>query len=145
VPIPLFDQGQSARATAAGELRAARQRYAGLAVETRAAARAAAQRLRSARDRAIYQRTVILPLRQQILDETQKHYNAMQVGAFQLLQARQAQIDAAAAYIESLREYWLARVEVDQVINGAAGGAAASSPAARPPTAQRRSDDEGGH
>jgi cobalt-zinc-cadmium efflux system outer membrane protein len=142
VPVPLFDQGQSASAIASSDLRAARERYAALAIETRAAARAAVHRLRAARERARYLRRVILPLRQEVLDETQKQYNAMQVGAFQLLQAKQAQVDAGAAYVESLRDYWLARAAVDQL---AAGSAPVEVTVSRTMERASRSTDRGGH
>jgi cobalt-zinc-cadmium efflux system outer membrane protein len=119
-----------------------RERDIAQAVETRAAARAAAQELRAARDRVNHQRNVILPLRDQILNETQKHYNAMQVGAFQLLQAKQAQVDAGARYVELLRDYWLARAAIDQL---AAGGAAEISAARSTSSASGNNPSQGGH
>ena len=60
----------------------------------------------------------MLPLRNEIVEQTQLQYNAMQLGPFQLLIAKQQQIDAGAAYIRALRDYWLARTELDQLLNG---------------------------
>ena len=60
----------------------------------------------------------MLPLRQQIVEQTQLQYNAMQIGAFQLLQAKQEQIDAGNAYIRTLRDYWVARTELDLLLSG---------------------------
>jgi cobalt-zinc-cadmium efflux system outer membrane protein len=142
VPVPLFDQSQAAVSIAGSEFRAARERYAAQAVEIRAAARAAAVELRSALDRARYQRSVILPLREQIVNETQQHYNAMQIGAFQLLQAKQQQIDGGARYVELLRDYWLARAAVDRIAAGGASAETATSPIALSLTA---SNSQGGH
>lgn len=116
--VPLFNQGQPAIAKARSELRRAQQHYTGLAVTIRARVRAAQSALSSARDRAVYYREVILPVRQQIVEQTQLHYNAMQVGPFQLLLAKQQQIDAASEYIETLEEYWLAKSELDQILAG---------------------------
>ena len=42
----------------------------------------------------------------------------MQIGAFQLLQAKQQEIEAGGQYIETLRDYWLARTELDQLLSG---------------------------
>jgi cobalt-zinc-cadmium efflux system outer membrane protein len=42
----------------------------------------------------------------------------MQVGPFQLLLARQQQIESGAAYIGALRSYWLARTRLDQILQG---------------------------
>ena len=117
-PIPLFDQGQARIAFAQAQLRRARQLYWARAVEIRAEARAGAIRLRAARNRVDDYRNVILPLKQQVLEQTQLQYNAMQVGVFQLLQARQQQVEAAARYIQSLRDYWLARAQLAQIMNG---------------------------
>ena len=45
-----------------------------------------------------------MPLRQEVLDETQKQYNAMQIGAFDLLRAKQEQVDAAVKALTSILE-----------------------------------------
>ena len=42
----------------------------------------------------------------------------MQVGIFQLLQAKREQIAAGRLYIDSLRGYWVARTVFEQVLNG---------------------------
>ena len=115
-PIPLFDQGQAVLARGGAQLRQAQQRYAALAVEVRSQVRAAYSRMTAARDLAQYYRREVLPLSAQIVDQTQLQYNAMQTGVFQLLQAKQAQIDAGREYIESLREYWLARSELERAL-----------------------------
>lgn len=118
LPIPLFDQGQARTATALAELNRTRDLYAATAIDIRAEARAAALRLRAAQERVAYYRQVILPVRQQVLDQTQLQYNAMQVGVFQLLQARQDQVRAGAEYIEALRSYWLARARAEAIAAG---------------------------
>lgn len=116
--IPLFDQGQARVGRGVAELRRARQEYYGAAVRIRATARALRDRVDGARDRALYYRDILLPLRERIVNEAQLQYNAMQLGPFQLLRAREQQIQTAVAYIESLRDYWLARADVEQILNG---------------------------
>lgn len=118
LPIPLFDQGQAATASARAELERARQQYIATAVEVRSAARAARNRLLAAHARANYYRQVILPLRHEITERTQLQYNAMQVGAFQLLEAKQEEVEAGIAYIAALREYWIARTQMEQITSG---------------------------
>lgn len=122
LPIPVFNQGQPGVAAAAARLEQARQQYMARAIEIRAAARAARLRVLNARQRALYYREVILPLRQEIVDHTQLEYNAMLIGAFELLDARRQQIDAGAQYIQSLRDYWIARSRLDQILAGRAPG-----------------------
>jgi cobalt-zinc-cadmium efflux system outer membrane protein len=129
VPIPLFDTGEAAVSRAGAELRRARQNYPATAVEVRVAARAARDRLLAARATAERYRSSVLPIRHSIVEQTQAENNAMLVGTFDVLRAKQDEIEAGAAYVNALRDYWLARAEFDQVMNGRM--APASSPAPR--------------
>jgi cobalt-zinc-cadmium efflux system outer membrane protein len=123
IPIPLFDQGQARIARAASELRRAQQEHYALAVRIRATARAARERLQGAEDRARYYRDIVLPLQERIVNEAQLQYNAMQIGILQLLRDRERQIETGVAYVEALREYWLARAELAQLSSGRLPGA----------------------
>ncbi len=118
LPIPLFNQGRPVIAAARARLRQARERHAALAVEIRSRVRAAHESVVAARDQADYYAKVILPLRQQIVEQTQLQYNAMQIGTFQLLQSKREQIEAGSAYLRALRDYWVARTELDLLLNG---------------------------
>jgi outer membrane protein, heavy metal efflux system len=116
--IPLFDQGQARSGRAAAGLRRFQQEYYALGVRIRAQARAVRDRLEGAGDRARYYRDILLPLHERIVNETQLQYNAMQLGPFQLLRAREQQIQTAVTYIEALRDYWFARADLGQLLSG---------------------------
>ena len=58
----------------------------------------------------------MLPTQQVVTDQTLLRYNGMFVGVFDLLEARQEQIDTGRDYIESLAEYWAARTELERVL-----------------------------
>lgn len=118
VEVPLFYQGQGEVGVAEAERRQQEDVYADTAVRIRATARVAAAELAAARDRLIYSRDVVLPLKQKVVEETQLQYNAMLVGIFQLLQAKRSQIEAGARYIDQLREYWIARSNVEELLAG---------------------------
>ena len=118
VQVPLFYQGQGEVGVAEAERRQEENVYTDTAVRLRAAARVAAAELAAARDRVLYSRGVVMPLRQKVIEETQLQYNAMLVGVFQLLQAKREQIEAGATYIDQLREYWTARSNVEQLLAG---------------------------
>jgi outer membrane protein, heavy metal efflux system len=60
----------------------------------------------------------MLPLHERIVNESQLQYNAMQLGPIQLLRAKEQQIETAVAYIEALRDYWLARGDAGQILSG---------------------------
>jgi len=117
-PIPLFDQGQARTGRAAAELRRAQQEYYALAIRIRSTARAVRDRMEGFRDRALYYRDILLPLHERIVNESQLQYNAMQLGPIQLLRAREQQIETAAAYVESLRDYWLVQGDLGQILSG---------------------------
>jgi outer membrane protein, heavy metal efflux system len=117
-PIPLFDQGQARSGRAVAELRRAQQEYYALGVRIRATVRAVRERSQGAQDRVLYYRDILLPLRERIVNETQLQYNAMQRGVIDLLRAREQQIRAAVAYIETLRDYWLARTDLGLLLSG---------------------------
>jgi len=117
-PILLFDQGQARIGRAVAELRQAQQAYYALGVRIRSTVRMVHERLQGAQDRALYYRDILLPLRERIVNETQLQYNAMQLGVFDLLRAREQQIQAAIVYIATLLDYWLARSDLGQLLSG---------------------------
>jgi cobalt-zinc-cadmium efflux system outer membrane protein len=118
IPIPLFDQGQARIGRAVAELRRSQQEYYALAVRIRSTARAVQERLEGARDVALYYRDILLPLQERIVNEAQLQYNAMQLSPFQLLRAKEQQIETAVAYVEALRDYWVARGDIGQILSG---------------------------
>jgi len=116
--LPLLDAGQARRAGARAALRQEQAAYLALAVEVRSEARAARARVLAARRQALHLRGVVLPLRAALTAETQLQYNAMQVGVFHLLAARQQEIDAGRRYLDALAAYWEARADLDLVLQG---------------------------
>jgi outer membrane protein, heavy metal efflux system len=118
ISLPVFNRGQALKPGAEAELRRQWKEYLALAVEIRSETRTAVYRMNLARQRAIYYKNVMLPLRHRITDETQQKYNAMLVGVFQLLQARQQEIEAGARYITELHNYWISRAKLEQILNG---------------------------
>jgi cobalt-zinc-cadmium efflux system outer membrane protein len=149
LPLPLFDQGQPAIARATAELRGLEDRYMASAISIRSEVRALASRLSMLQAKERHIRLVLLPLHQQIVEETQKEFNAMQVGAFQLLQAKQQEIVAGTAYVETVRDYWLATAGLEQLASGGrprfdSGRGAAWSAAAGERGGHASSDRAGG-
>jgi len=116
--VPLFDQGQARRAKEVAILRERIAHHVSLAVEIRSAARTYRDRVASLRDRARYLRDTYLPLRTKLLKETLANYNAMQVGAFEVLLAKQQELDAQREYVETLRLAWNARLDLEEILAG---------------------------
>ena len=119
IGIPLFNQQQGPRTKANAELKRSRNEAIATAVELRAQARAARQRVIGTHAEARHLRDVVLPQRQRIVDETLKQYNAMNASTFELLVARRDLVDAGRQYIDALRRFWRASSEVRALARGA--------------------------
>jgi cobalt-zinc-cadmium efflux system outer membrane protein len=116
--LPIFDQKQASVARLEGEHRASIARKNGLAVNIRSEVRAAAGRLTIAR--AIVERysKIVLPLREQVVSLSQQQYDAMLIGTYQLLQSKQNEVTAYRELIEALRDYWIARADLERATGG---------------------------
>lgn len=116
--LPVFDfrNGQIARAEA--ELNAREHELSATAVELRATARATRIKTLAAYEEARHLHDIVIPLRQQIVDETLLHYNAMDADPFQLVAARRALADAGHQYLDALRRYWNGATEANALAHG---------------------------
>jgi len=119
IGLPIFNQGQGPRARANAELRRAQNEAIATAVELRAQARATRQRVLGTYAEARHLLDVVLPLRQQVVSETLKQYNAMNATTFELLVARRELVDAGRQYIDALRRFWRAAAEARALARGA--------------------------
>ncbi|MFO0982470.1 MAG: TolC family protein [Planctomycetota bacterium] len=127
LPLPIFGQGQPAMAAAQARLRQAHEHFFALAVEIRSRVRRFRNRMMEAQARAAFVSRVILPLRHRIVEETQLEYNAMQVGVFALLEAKRAEVDSGREYIETLRDFWVSRSELERELGGKLSSAVAET------------------
>lgn len=116
--LPIFDRGQAQVGAARAEMRQLEQLHRARAVNIRAAVRAARNELVLAAGRAQHYREVLLPLREEIMDQTQRQYNAMQIGVFQLITAKRDQIRTGEQYVTALHEYWRAKSALNQILAG---------------------------
>jgi cobalt-zinc-cadmium efflux system outer membrane protein len=116
--LPIFDQRQAYIARLEAQYRQAERHLAGLAVDARSEVRTAHARLLSARRTVDRYRMTLLPLRENAVEQAQLQYNAMQIGLYQLLAAKQAQITSYRAYIDGVREYWSARADLEMSVGG---------------------------
>jgi outer membrane protein TolC len=143
VALPIFDRKQGVAAAAGAEREGLVERYHGLAVDVRSALREARARLVSAHLRARHYDRVVVPARKRVVDQTLLQYNAMQIGLFQLLEARRAELDAGLAAVEARREYWTAKAELDALLAGRR--VQATSQAAPAAALGGAGNNEGGH
>jgi outer membrane protein, heavy metal efflux system len=116
--LPIFDQGQARIASLEGQRRRSEHALVALATDVRSQVRDSWARMVAAQDAAAFYQQQILPLRQQIVEEELRLYNGMLISVYDLLRGRQEQIDAAREYIDVLKDYWIARSDLEQAIAG---------------------------
>ncbi|WP_199738900.1 TolC family protein, partial [Corallococcus sp. CA054B] len=116
--LPIFDQRQALIAKLEAQHRQGENRLMELAVNARSEVRAARAKLVTLRNMAERYQKVVLPLRTTIVEESQRQYNAMQIGLPALLIARREQVEAWRAYLETVRDYWMARADLERLVGG---------------------------
>lgn len=118
VRLPIFDRGDGRVAAYEHQLDAHFERYIGVAIEVRSAARESRARVLSSRLRAQHYADTVLPARQHVLDETLLQYDAMQVSVFQVLDALRERQRTELAAISTRHEYWSAVAALDALLAG---------------------------
>src|SRR5207244_4393065 len=120
VPVPIFNTGAAARSRAEAEYLRTSHTLNALLAESSSQLRTARAVVAEARARVEYYRDVIVPRRRRIVELTTIEHNAMVVGVFQLLQAKQNEAQARRNFIDAQLDYWAARNNLDRALNGIA-------------------------
>ncbi len=139
--IPLFDQRQAQIARLEAYKRQAESNLRALAIDIRADVRSSRARVLTARGVVDDYGRGIVPIRENIVRFSQEQYDAMLLGVYQLIQAKQNEFDAYREYIESLRDYWIARSDLERAAGGRVGPNA--SPILHNPNAVRVTPHQG--
>jgi len=116
--LPIFDRRQALIRRIEAQLRQSEKRLASVSVDARSEVRTARLTLLAARQVVDHYRNVLLPIRERTVKLSQERYNAMLLSVFQLLLAKQAEVDAYRRYIEAVRDYWTARVDLERAAGG---------------------------
>jgi len=116
--LPLFNQGQARIAKGEAELRRAERKLEGLAIGIRADVRALHDKLAALREAAQFYESNVLPTRRAISAGMLLQYNGMLIGNYELFRTRSEQIEAEHKEIETLRDYWTTRAELERAVGG---------------------------
>jgi len=114
--IPLFDQRQAAVAKLEAFKRQSEDNLHALAVDARSDVRAARARVLSSRAVVEEYVKVLVPVRESLVKLSQQQYDAMLLGVFQLIQAKQSELAAYRELIEAVRDYWIARSDLERAV-----------------------------
>ena len=147
IPVPIFNNGAAARSRAEAEYMRAAHTLNALLGESASRLREARSVVSEARARVEYYRDVIVPRRERIVKLTTLEHNAMLVGVFQLLQAKESETRARLDFIDAQHDYASARSALDRALNGVAGDEMTRIPSADSSSAKHTSttSPEGGH
>ena len=142
--LPIFDRGQGAIARLQAQYRQAQWQVEALATDIRSEVRQARDTLIAARDLTEFYRKLYLPQRIRIVNETLLQYNAMQKGTFELIAAKERELNAEREYTEAWRDYWIARAALEQALGGKLPGptTAAASPTMPMPSPDKKENTQ---
>jgi outer membrane protein TolC len=91
------------------------------AANARSEAREAYQGYRAAYELASQYRDHVIPLRKKISSETLLRYNGMLASTFELLADAREQAGAVNAYIDALRDFWVAHATLEATLGARLG------------------------
>jgi len=116
--MPIFNQRQADIARLEARLRQGQKRLAAQAVNIRSEVRSLRSRLSMQRHLVEHYKKVLIPLQERIVHLTLQEYNYMLTGVFDLLIARQNEFDNYQKYIETVRDYWITRAQIQRAVGG---------------------------
>lgn len=114
--LPIFNQNGAAVARSRAQLQLARARLSTLELNAANAIPAAAERVHVLSEVVAIYRTALVPERETVARQSQLEQNFALIGAFEVLAARAQQFDAYQGFLEAVRDYWLARVDLMRLI-----------------------------
>lgn len=118
IELPIFNQGQSRISRGQSELRHASAKLEELAISIRADVRKNRDKLASLQSQAAFYHDDLLPVRISIVNQGILEYNAMQFSPYQLFMTKADELRAERGYINTLRDYWTTRAELERVVGG---------------------------
>ena len=116
--IPIFNFGQAARMRIFAQLRQAQDRYEELEIRILSEVREAHKLLMSDLGMINDYRIRILPLQNEISSSSEELYNVMGLGVDRLIENKRQELEANRNYFEILKDYWVARVQLDKALGG---------------------------
>ena len=118
IELPVFNQGQARIARGEAALRQAWNKFEALAIEVRSQIRELQDEMTSKREIARFYYDELVPDQRRILKESLINYNAMDIGNFELFTAKAEEARTEREYLEAVRDYWIARAELERAVGG---------------------------
>ena len=122
VPLPLFDWGFAASATAKNQVLRSASLLRENAIRARSEARSNWLSYRTAFDLAQQQQAEVLPLAKLMQEETVYRYNGMFMSVWQLLAQARSTTQAVVNATDAQRDFWLAETDLQLALTGTSPG-----------------------
>jgi outer membrane protein TolC len=116
--VPIFDGGSIGVKRSEAIYAQSVDRFAQAAVDARSQIRQAYGGYRASYDIARYQRDAVVPLRKALAEQSLLRYNASLISIFELLADAREQFLSIDAYNHSVRDFWIAKSELDAALLG---------------------------
>jgi outer membrane protein TolC len=86
-----------------------------------------------------------VPAQARVAEQLLLHYNAMQIGVFELLQARREQLAVQLAHVETLQEYWSSLAALQALLAGHTPSMSSTRKASHAMAGMDAGPKDGGH
>ncbi len=116
--LPLFNQGGGNLLRAHASLETAQANLAGLETEIGNDMVVRYAALQAAQANVEEYRQRLVPLRERIVNLSQEQQTFMLIGTFELLSVKQEEMDTYQAYLEAVRDFWIAHTELRRAAGG---------------------------
>ena len=124
--VPIFDFGGARVVRAEQTYQQSVNRVAETAIRARSEVREMYSAYRTSFELAKHYRDEIVPLRKRISEEMLLRYNGMLASVFELLADSRDSVMSVNAYIEALRDFWLAESDLQAALTSGSPGAMGS-------------------
>ena len=114
--LPIFNQNGARVARSEARLRIARARLAQIELASGSAIEAGVDRVRVMAEIVGIYRQALVPQREIVTRQSQLEQNFALIGEFDVLQAKTQEYDAYQGFLEAVRDYWLARLDLARLV-----------------------------
>ena len=118
ISLPLFDRGSARRSRVDAELEREAQLYRSLELEIRSAARLFQMRAKTLGELARVMEVSHMPALGAVVTEQLHQFNAMQIGVFDVLTAREQELNGRRDWIDAVRDAQLAQLDLQELLAG---------------------------
>lgn len=116
--LPIFNAGQADRARLQSQILQSVDRLMDLTTQIEAEVHTSKEQLSINRQRVETYQTSLIPLHQQIVASSQRFYNSMTLGVYDLLDSKKQELLMQIELTLSLKDYWLSKVALNRSLGG---------------------------